>query len=126
MSANVNHIKNKAGRPKKDMPRNQLLAAWCTIVERKEIELKAGYLQKTISEFLRLRGLNTPIDIKEKALPKEVLQLTGTLHHLAASIHQLVYKNTLEDNFSAAEKAELKYLSNQVQELAKDIKSYLQ
>ena len=108
------------------MPRSQQLAVMCTVMERKEIESKARYLQKSVSEFLRLLGLNSPIDIKEKALPKEVLQLTGTLNHLAASIHQLVYKNNQEDDFSTAEKAEFKCLSNQVQELARDIKSYLQ
>jgi len=108
------------------MPRSQQLAVMCTVIERKEIESKARYLQKSVSEFLRLLGLNSQIDIKQKALPKEVLQLTGTLNHLAANINQLAYKNNREDNFSADEKAELKFLSSQVQELAKDIKSYLQ
>ena len=95
-------------------------------MERKEIESKARYLQKSVSEFLRLLGLNSHIDVKQKALPKEVLQLTGTLNHLAANINQLAYKNNREDNFSTSEKAELKDLSSQVQQLAKEIKSYLQ
>jgi hypothetical protein len=113
-------IKNKGGRPKKEIRRDQQLAVMCTLIERKLIEHKAKNANCCISEYLRELALKGQVDRKIKALPKEVLQFTATLNHLAANL------NHREESFNAIERAELNLLSGDIKTLAEQIKSYLQ
>ncbi|MXN93218.1 plasmid mobilization relaxosome protein MobC [Flavobacterium sp. Sd200] len=117
--------RNKGGRPPKEIKRNQVMAIKCTLFERKAIEAKARKARLTISEYLRELGLTSKINFKNKALPKEVLSFTATLNHMAANLNQIAKKRNSNDELSPIERAELKVQSNQVKDLALQIKNYL-
>lgn len=121
-----NYTKGKGGRPQKTVKRDQLLGVKCTLVERKVIEYKAEIAELTTSEYLRQLGITGKIDMKKKALPKEVLQATGRLNHIAANLNQVAKKRNSLDELNAIERAELQQLSRQFKELAIEIKKYLQ
>lgn len=123
---NTPNEKSKGGRPKKSVKRIYRLRVACTALELTIIETKAKQVRLTISEFLREAAFNSHIDTRRKTLPKEVLNFTGTLNHLAANINSLAYKNNSAQTFNAFERAELKQLAAQVKELAQAIKNSLQ
>ncbi len=79
----------------------------------------------TVSEYFRVLGLKRQVDRKVKALPKEVLQLIGTLNHLAANINQIANKRNRGDELNAFERAELMLLAREIKEMAKTIKATL-
>ncbi len=62
------------------------------MTERFIIEGKAKESGLTLSEFLRISGLNSKIDIPKKAIPKEVLQGIADLNRLAANLNQIAKK----------------------------------
>lgn len=117
---------NKGGRPKKDLARTHRLRVACDKNELETIQKKAAQVQLTISEYLRKMGVDSQIDIKQRrVLPKEVLLFTAKLNHLAANINSLSYKNNRAENFNQMEKNELRFLSQEVQQLANDIKTFI-
>ena len=118
--------KNKGGRPKKLIRRNEQLAVMCTLVERKVIEYKAKAANVSISEYLRTLGLKGQVDMKIKALPKEILEFKGTLNHMAANLNQVARKANREENFTDMERDEFMMLSKEIQNLIKQIKNCLQ
>lgn len=117
--------KNKGGRPKKIVKRDQLLAIKCTLYERRIIEAKAKRSNLSVSEYLREIGTTTKIDFRKKALPKEVLSLTGMLNHMAANLNQIAKKRNSNIDLSPLERAELKVRSGQVKDLAVQIKNFI-
>jgi hypothetical protein len=117
--------KNKGGRPKKAVKREEQLAVMCNKLERIVIAHNARLVNQTISEFLRNVGLNRKIDVRKKTLPKEILLLTATLNHLAANLNQFAKKRIQNDELNALERAELQHLSCSIKQLAIDIKLYL-
>lgn len=119
-------IKYKGGRPKKAIKKDQLLAIKCTLLERKIIEAKAREVELTVSEYLRQNGLNGKIDRPKKVIPKEVLQLTGTLNHLAANLNQIAKKRNGFDELNALDRALLEVQSRDLKNIAVTIKNYLQ
>lgn len=116
---------NKGGRPKKVVKRDQLLAIKCTLYERRIIEAKAKKSNLSVSEYLREIGTTTKIDFRNKALPKEVLSLTGMLNHMAANLNQIAKKRNSNNDLSPLERAELNVLSGQVKDLAVQIKIFM-
>ncbi|MFT4156183.1 plasmid mobilization protein [Parafilimonas sp.] len=122
---NINH-KNKGSRPKKTIQRSHRLRVACSALELEIIEGKAKQVQLTISEFLREAALNSQIFSRQKTLPKEVLEFTAQLNHLAANVNSLAYKNNAAQIFNAFERLELKQLAADVKQLAQDIKNHLQ
>jgi hypothetical protein len=102
-----------------------LLGVKCSLVERKAIEVRAKSVNLSVSEYLRKMGLTGKIDRREKAFPKEVLLLTGTLNHLAANLNQIAHKRNRQEELNAVERAVLQDDAATVRQLAKDIKSYL-
>ncbi|UPZ16420.1 plasmid mobilization protein [Flavobacterium humidisoli] len=117
--------KNRGGRPKKAVKRDQLMAIKCTLYERKIIESKAKKVNLTVSEYLREIGLKAKIDCTNKALPKEILSFTGVLNHMAANLNQIAKKRNSNDELSPLERAELKVQSEKVKDLAIQIKKIL-
>ena len=117
--------KNKGGRPKKAVKREEQLAVMCNKMERIVIVHNARLVNQTISEFLRNLGLHRKIDMQKKVLPKEVLLLTATLNHLAANLNQIAKKRNQNDELNALQRAELQHLSGNLKQLAIDIKQYL-
>jgi hypothetical protein len=117
--------RNKGGRPKKEIKRDQPLTWKCTLIERKIIEIKARQANCCISEYLRRLVLNAKVETKIKVLPKEILQFTATLNHLAANINQLAKKRNAEEDLNAIERAKLNHLCSEIKGLNEQIKNYL-
>jgi hypothetical protein len=120
------HNKKKGGRPPKTVKKDQLLGVKCSRIERLVIEARARSTGLSVSEFLRQMGLTGKIDSRNKALPKEVLQLTGTLNHLAANMNQVAKKRNQNDVLNALERATLQQEVTAIKQLARDIKKYIQ
>lgn len=117
--------RSKGGRPKKETKKDQFLGVKCSLVERKVIENKAGQFGLTVSEYLRKLGLSGKIDMKLKALSKEILLFTGTLNHMAANLNQIAKKRNSNDQLNALERAQLEQMSRINKQLAQDIKNRL-
>ena len=125
MEQEIRYTNNKGGRPKKLLKRNIALTVKCNTQEQILIASKAKQIQLTVSEYLRTLGLNGKIDRQIKVLPQEVLLFTATLNHLAANINQIAKKYNINNQPNAVERTELELLSEQVKQLAIDIKNYL-
>lgn len=117
--------RNKGGRPAKAVKRNKLLGVKCTLVEKRTIEAKAKYSGVSVSEYLRNLGLGSKIDMRKIRMPREILQFTGTLNHLAANLNQIAKKRNQLDELNALERAQLNQLSLSVKQLAVDIKNHI-
>lgn len=122
---NKNSRVNKGGRPKKREHLDQKLTVMCTRFDVITIRYYAKGLNLAVSEYLRVSGLKRQVDRKVKTLPKEVLQLIGTLNHLAANINQIAHKRNRGDELNAIERAQLMVLAGEIKELAKNIKAAL-
>lgn len=118
--------RNRGGRPKKSIKKDQVISVKATLYERKAIEAKAKNAGISISEYLREMGLTGKIDRRIKTLPKEILALTATLNHLAANLNQIARKRNGTDELNSLERASLTVQSGQLKELAAAIKAYLQ
>ena len=118
--------KNKGGRPKKAIKKDQLLAAKCSLFERRAIEARAKSANLTVSEYLREIAMTGKIDRREKALPKEVLEKIGTINHVAANVNQIAKKRNSGEELNALERASLKVISGELKGAAVQIKIYLQ
>ncbi len=119
------NTKNKGGRPKKAIKKNQVLSVKCSILDRKVIAAKAKLSNCSVSEYLLTMGLTGKIDTRKNVLPKEVLQLTGTLNHTAANLNQIAKKRNGVEELSVLERADLKIQSGEVKRLTEQIKNYL-
>ena len=106
--------KNKGGRPKLALKRDEALTVMCNIDEKKTITSNAESFNLPVSIFLRELGLKGRIKTKIKTLPKEVLQITGTLNHLAANINQIARKRNRGEELNAIDRA---LLNKEVREL---------
>jgi hypothetical protein len=115
---------NKGGRPKATLKRDNHLTVMCTIMEKKIIQMNTRKAGTNISVFLRTLGLNERV--KVKTLPKEVLQLTGTLNHVAANLNQIARKRNGVDELDAMDRALLNQEVRSLQGLVKAIKTYLE
>jgi hypothetical protein len=118
--------RNKGGRPKKAVKKDQLLAIKCSLYERRAIEARAKSVNLSISEYLREIALTGKIDRREKVLPKEVLELTGMLNHSAANLNQIAKKRNSGEELNALDRAELKVISGELKGAAVRIKTFLQ
>ena len=117
--------RNTGGRPCKVIKRNKLLGVKCTLVEKVTIQAKAKYSGLTVSEYLRGLGINGKIDMQKIMFPKEILQFTSTLNHLAANMNQAAKKRNYNEELNALERANLNQVSMMVKQLVHDIKTRL-
>jgi len=101
--------RNKGGRPKKAVKKDQILAVKCSLFERRAIEARAKSTNLTVSEYLREMALTGKIDIRQKTFPKQVLALSGTFNHIAANLNQIAKKRNSGEELNALERAEIKY-----------------
>ena len=118
-------VKNKGGRPKKTIKKECRVSVRCSLIQRKAIQAKAKSVNYSVSEFLLKMGLIGKIDRQEKTLPKEILQLTGMLNHLAANLNQIAKKRNGIEPLTAYDRADLLVQSGSLKRLAEDIKNYL-
>ena len=120
-------IKNKGGRPAKALKKNKVITLKCSGYEQVKITVNAKKTGLSVSEYLRELGLHGQVVITEKALPREVLSLMGTLNHMAANLNQVAKKrNSVIDELNAAERASLEILSRELKATVILIKTYLQ
>jgi len=124
-SENKGSTRKKNGRPKKAIRRHLKMTVMCNAVERMVIKHKAKMLGLTVSEYLRKIGYEGQVDRTIKTLPKEVLQLTGDLNHMAANINQIAHKRNRGEELNAMERAELNVLAGKIKEVVILIKAYL-
>ena len=116
--------RNKGGRPTKEIKRNKLLGVKCNSLEKFLIKVNAKNSGLTVSEYLRELGMNGKIGMPKIIVPKEILQITGTLNHMAANLNQIAKKRNQLDELNALERAQLNQLSLSVKQLTKDIKNH--
>jgi hypothetical protein len=95
----------------------------CNLLEKKIIQANARNVGKTVSVFLRDLGLHNRAVIRVRTLPRSVLQLTGTLNHIAANINQLAKKRNQGNDLNGMERALLNQEIRSLQTLVKDIKN---
>ena len=117
--------RNKGGRPRKTIKQKEVIPIKCSLIEKIMLKQKAKTVGVSLSEYLRQTGLKGQAVSKTKAFPKEILQFTGTLNHLAANLNQLAKKRNGIDELNALERSDLNVLSGQVKQLAIDIKKLL-
>ena len=116
---------NKGGRPKKQIRKDRMLTLKCSLTEKWIIQAKAKKSGLSVSEYLRSAAINGKIDIPKKTLPAEVLQLAGTLNHLAANLNQVAKKRNSNEQLDAIERAGLELQSKELKIIAATIKSYI-
>ncbi|MBB5441082.1 hypothetical protein HDC92_004787 [Pedobacter sp. AK017] len=116
---------SKGGRPRAAIKRDVALTVMCNIIEKKLIQAAAKKLKTTVSVYLRELGLNGTVKIKIKTLPKEVLQLTGTLNHTAANLNQIAKKRNGNEELNALDRALLNKEVRSLQGLVEEVKTYL-
>ena len=114
---------NKGGRPKVAYKKSEALSVMCNPLEKKIIQANARNVGKTVSVFLRDLGLHNRAVSRMRALPRSVLQLTGTLNHIAANINQLAKKRNQGNDLNGMERALLNQEIRSLQTLVKDIKN---
>lgn len=117
--------KNKGGRPVIKHKKDQQLSTQVSLLERKIIENQAKKCLLTVSEYLRDTGLYGKISIKFKTLPKDVLQLTGTLNHTAANINQIAFQLNSQNLLTESERIKLEGLIEEIKEVVKIIREVL-
>ena len=117
--------RNKGGRPKKAIKQREFIGVKCSLFEKIILKQKAKAVGLSLSEYLRETGLKGQAVSKTRAFPKEMLQFTGTLNHMAANLNQIAKKRNQMDELNALERADLNMLSIQVKQLALDIKKLL-
>jgi hypothetical protein len=118
-------VKHKGGRPKKTIKKECRVSVRCSLIQRKAIQAKAKSVNYSVSEFLLKMGLTGKIDRQEKVLPKEILQFTGTLNHLAANLNQIAKKRNGIEPLTAYDRADLLIQSGSLKQLSEAIKNYL-
>lgn len=116
--------KNKGGRRPVENKMDQLIPVKCTAEQREEIQVRAAKAGMTVSEYLREIGTKGRIEKRLIVFPKEVLQLTGNLNHLAANLNQIAKRRNSFEQLSSEELLTLRRQSEEVKDLATLIKSY--
>lgn len=125
MTQTENTKRNKGGRPKKAIKQNHFIGIKCTLIEKIYLKRKAKMAGLSLSEFIREAALKGQPVRQIKLIPKEILQFTATLNHLAANINQLAKKSNQNYFLDEAEKASLRTLPEEVKQLATNIKDYM-
>ncbi|SDH74326.1 plasmid mobilization protein [Mucilaginibacter sp. P25] len=116
-------VVNKGGRPKAQIKRDCQLTVMCNIIEKKMIQANAKRARTNVSIYLRQVGLNGRITVK--TLPKEVLQFTGTLNHMAANLNQIARKRNKGEDLNTLDRALLNQEVRGLQSIVKEVKNYL-
>jgi len=116
---------NRGGRPKVPHKRRTTVSVMCTLIEKKIIEANAKRVGMNPSIFLRNLGLNTRIEVRVKTLPKSVLEMRGTLNHIAANLNQIARKRNRGDDLNAMERALLDQDVRSLRALVRNINAFV-
>ncbi|WP_234997921.1 hypothetical protein [Mucilaginibacter sp. OK098] len=63
--------------------------------------------------------------VRVKTLPKSVLEMRGTLNHIAANLNQIAKRRNRGDDLNAMERALLEQDMRSLRGLVKDINAYI-
>jgi hypothetical protein len=116
---------NKGGRPKAPHKKSEAISVMCDLLEKRIIWANARNAGKTASVFLRDLGLYGRVTVKVRTLPRAVLQLTGTLNHIAANLNQIAKRRNRGNDLDTLERALLNQEVRSLQSLVRDIKSFI-
>jgi hypothetical protein len=119
-------IKNKGGRPKVAVKKNQLISVKCSLMEKTIIKGKARTVKLTSSQFLRQLGLDGKIDRPKNDYPKEVLQFIKLLNNIASSINQIARKLNDKGEFTLYWQEQLELHLADLKKMEGQINSYFQ
>jgi mobilization protein NikA len=117
--------KNKGGRPKATIKRDASITVMCNLIEKKLIQVNAKKVGTNASVYLRELGLSGTVKLKLKTLPKEVLQFTGTMNHMAANLNQIARKRNSGEDLNAVDRALLNQEVRSLQQVVEEVKGYL-
>jgi hypothetical protein len=115
--------KNKGGRPKKDSPRDRLIGVRCSSPEQQKIVSSARLVGLTASEYLRQLGLTWRVDVRQQALPKEVLSIIAGLQHIGSNLNQIARKRNGFDSLNEQDRQEVLEAREIILKLAAYIKA---
>ena len=87
--------------------------------------MKAKAVGLSVSEFLRSLALKSQAALKMKTLPKEVLEMNGTLRHMAANLNQLAKRKNRGELLDALDRIELSELSEKLKRVPEAIQNFL-
>lgn len=117
-------IKNKGGRPRKAIKKDQLLGVKCTLLDRNKILVNANQANLSVSEYLLQMGLTGKIDTKHRALPPDVLELMGLLHYNRGLLNQIAKKRNGFDDLSSIDRSNLKIQADTFDQWAQKIENF--
>jgi hypothetical protein len=109
----------------KNNKKSHKISVWCTLIEKRFIEIQARKANSSASEYIREMALRD-YGKRPKTLPPEVLAFNGQLSHLSALLQPLARKRLDGDELNALERAELKQQFTRLQQLTEQIKTCLQ
>jgi hypothetical protein len=118
--------RNKGGRPRKTVKKDQLLAVKCSLFERRAIEARAKSAILTVSEYLREMAMTGKIERRERVFPKEILAFKGEINHIAANCNQIAKKRNSNEELSAWERAELTMIIRDLKKFIKQMDTYFE
>ena len=119
-------VKNKGGRPKVAIKKDQMIPVKCSSMEKTIIKGKARATRLTASEFLRQLGLDGKIDRRQNDYPKEVLKLTILLSNVASNINQIAKKLNSTGQFTPYWQEQLNLHLQELDKIEEQIKSCFQ
>ncbi|MEP7377764.1 MAG: plasmid mobilization relaxosome protein MobC [Chitinophagaceae bacterium] len=118
--------KNKGGRPKVAIKKNQVISVKCNSFEKKVIKAKAKTAGFTASEYLRQLGLEQKIGPTEKAIPKEILKHLSRVHHTSSNLNQIARRLNMDDEMTSWLREQINYHLQELMEIEEKIKSFFQ
>lgn len=119
-------IKNKGGRPKVAVKKNQMIPVKCSLMEKTIIKGKARTMKLTASQFLRQLGLDGKIDRPKNDYPKEVLQFIKLLNNIASNINQIAKRLNDKGEFTAYWQEQLGFHLAELKKIEQQINSCFQ
>lgn len=117
---------NKGGRPRVTVKKDRIISVKCNSWEKKAIQTKAKKSELTASEFLRKLALDKEIDLKEKALPKEILELFAGFRHTGSNINQISRRLNMGEEMTPYLREQLLYHLGELEKLEEQLKAFLQ
>ncbi len=126
MEQNGKSVKNKGGRPKKPVKKDQVLPVKCSSLEKTIIKGRARSANLSVSQYMREISLTGKIDSKDKTFPKEVLKFLALLHNTASNINQIAKKLNSTGDFTPFLNDQVKFHLGELEKIEEQINSFFQ
>lgn len=109
----------------KALLRKYMVKIFCTVAEKRFIEIRARDAQLPVSVFLRELGMKDSPG-KRKTLPAEVMEFNGQLSGIIGSLEIIAYRRLDNEDLDSLQRAELNFRAKELKLLIERIKYYLQ